>query len=183
MYTENNLSDLKSELALPEYESFPDIELYMDQVLDFLSRSRTNFRDDFNLSSAMVNNYIKAELLPRAKGKKYSREHLVHLAIIMRLKQVLSVKDTGALLEANKADKTDKELYDVFRNMLDNSYDEILDVIAEKSSNLPELALSLAVTSYISKILCEYIIEDIEPKKTDDGKSGKKASDKSHNKN
>ena len=49
------LRGLADELKCPEYNSFPDIELYMDQVLDFLLRSRTSLRDDERLSSAMPN--------------------------------------------------------------------------------------------------------------------------------
>lgn len=181
MNKEKELTDLKSTLSLPAYDNFPDIELYMDQVLYFLSRYRSNFRDDFKLSSAMVNNYIKAELLPRAKGKKYSREHLAHLAIIMRLKQVLSVKDTGLLLEANKSNKTDKELYEEFCNMLDKSYDDIAQNIEKEETNLSELALSLAVQSYLSKILSEYIIDYIESQKPPEEKGGRKSNEKSSN--
>ena len=64
----DNIGDLTEQISFPPYDDFPDIELYMDQVIDFLSRSRTSFRNE-KLSSAMVNNYIKAENLPRANGK------------------------------------------------------------------------------------------------------------------
>ncbi|NLV86839.1 MAG: DUF1836 domain-containing protein [Clostridiales bacterium] len=153
--------ELREQLKFPPYEGFPDIELYMDQVLDFLSRSRTSLRDDDRLSSAMVNNYIKAELLPRARGKKYSREHLVHLAIILRLKQVLSVKDTGRLLSAYREGKTDEVFFDSFRDMVDESAKEICEGIAAADADLADLAMSLAVSSYISKVGCEYILDRI----------------------
>lgn len=154
-------NELRDQLKFPSYEGFPDIELYMDQVLDFLSRSRTSLRDDDRLSSAMVNNYIKAELLPRARGKKYSREHLVHLAIILRLKQVLSVKDTGRLLSAYRRDKTDEVFFDSFRDMVDSTAKEICEGIAAADADLADVAMSLAVSSYLSKVGCEYILDRI----------------------
>lgn len=155
------LKELKEELRFPAYDAFPDIELYMDQVLDFLSRSRSSLRDDDKLSSAMVNNYIKAELLPRARGKKYSREHLVHLAIILRIKQVLSVKDTGKLISAYKQDKSDEELFDGFRDIIGRRIDDIISEVLSADDALADIAMNLAVQSYLSKIGCEYIIDQI----------------------
>lgn len=156
----DNISELAEELSFPPYEGFPDIELYMDQVLDFLTRSRTSFRDE-KLSSAMVNNYIKAEILPRAIGKKYSREHLVQLAVIIRLKQVLSVKDTGALIKANKLNKTDEEFFDGFRNIVKECYEEIVGKIENSDESAADFAMELAVQSYVYKVACEYFIDNL----------------------
>lgn len=155
------LRELADQLKFPDYNGFPDIELYMDQVLDFLSRSKTSLRDDDRLSSAMVNNYIKADVLPRARGKKYSREHLVYLSVILRLKQVLSVKDTGYLIKADKQKRTDEEFYEGFRNMVDVCAKELSDKALNSDSSLPEIAMRLAVESYLCKIASEYIIDNI----------------------
>ncbi|MGI5984672.1 MAG: DUF1836 domain-containing protein [Clostridiales bacterium] len=162
------LRELSEQLKFPDYNGFPDIELYMDQVLDFLSRSRTSLRDDDRLSSAMVNNYIKADILPRARGKKYSREHLVYLAVILRLKQVLSVKDTGALIKADKQDKSDEEFYERFRNMVEASAKDISEKALSSDDSLPEVAMRLAVESYLCKITCEYLIDIITDIDDDD---------------
>ena len=59
-----------------EWNALPDLPLYMDQVVSYLSRQLIELEPGEGLTSAMVNNYIKAGLLPRAKGKKYEREHL-----------------------------------------------------------------------------------------------------------
>lgn len=155
------LRELADQLKFPDYNGFPDIELYMDQVLDFLSRSKTSLRDDDRLSSAMVNNYIKADVLPRARGKKYSREHLVYLSVILRLKQVLSVKDTGYLIKADKQKRTDEEFYESFRNMVEVCAKELSDKALNSDSSLPEIAMRLAVESYLCKIASEYIIDNI----------------------
>ena len=158
------LSGLADELKCPEYNSFPDIELYMDQVLDFLLRSKTSLRDDDRLSSAMVNNYIKADILPRARGKKYSREHLVHLVVILRLKQILSVRDTGALIKADKENKTDEEFYEGFRRMVDECAADIADRTLTEGEDPADAAMRLAVQSYLSKVACEHLLDQIGKK-------------------
>ena len=155
------LTELADQLKFPDYNGFPDIELYMDQVLDFLTRSKTSLRDDDRLSSAMVNNYIKADVLPRARGKKYSREHLVYLSIILRLKQVLSVKDTGYLIKADKKDKTDEEFYEGFRKLVEECAKELSERALASEEKLPDIAMRLAVESYMCKIASEYIIDNI----------------------
>lgn len=153
------MKELIERLKFQPYDGFPDIELYMDQVVDFLSRSSTSLRDDDRLSSAMVNNYIKAEILPRARGKKYSREHLAYLAIIIRLKQILSVKDTGALLKANKLGKTDQEFYDQFRERVMDASEMIGEYILDSEERPADIAMELAVRSYLYKTACEYLID------------------------
>lgn len=160
MYSNNEQFDkLKDKLNIPAYEEFPDIELYMDQVLDFLSRSHTSLRKGDVLSSAMVNNYIKAQLLPRAKGKKYSRTHLAHLTIIQRLKHVLSVKDTGLLMDSVKEERTDEEFYETFRKMLGETAETITTQVINSSDSLPDTAMRMAILSYLCKVSSEYIID------------------------
>ena len=153
------IRELIQKLIFPAYDSFPDIELYMDQVVDFLSRSSTSLRDDDRLSSAMVNNYIKAEILPRARGKKYSREHLAYLTVIIRLKQVLSVKDTGELIRANKRDKSDEDFHNAFRERLIAASEEMADYILGSDESAADIAMELAVRSYLYKVACEYLID------------------------
>ena len=47
------------------YDRLPDIDLYMDQVIEYLSRSSFSARENDKISPAMINNYIKDGLLPR----------------------------------------------------------------------------------------------------------------------
>lgn len=70
----------------------------MDQLISYMPRQLIHYGEGEALTSAMVNNYIKDGALPRADGKRYSRTHLAYLTAICALKQVLSVKDAGALL-------------------------------------------------------------------------------------
>ena len=85
------------------WDSFPDIGLYMDQVISYVSRQLISYDGGEALTPAMVNNYIKDGLLPRAEGKKYSKTHLGYLTAICALKQVLSVRDTRTLQETGSA--------------------------------------------------------------------------------
>jgi hypothetical protein len=143
-----------------KWNEFPDIGLYKDQVLSYMSRQLINFEEGGQLTSAMVNNYIKDCLLPRAEGKKYFREHLAGLTEICLLKQVLSVKDTGFLLKHVQKGKDHEAFYTNFLEMLNKALDDTagkLDTEWDMEA-LPEMALKLAISSYCDKLACERLI-------------------------
>ena len=54
------------------WEQMPDFGLYMDQVLNYMERQVIRFGSGETLTAAMVNNYTKSGLVPRADGKKYA---------------------------------------------------------------------------------------------------------------
>ena len=112
------LLDLKRRLEQErpaDWRELPDIALYMDQIISYLPRQLIHFDDSEELTSAMVNNYIKEGLVPRAAGKRYGPIHLGYLTAVCALKKVLSVRDMGILIAAGEArDKTPEELYQYF---------------------------------------------------------------------
>lgn len=78
-----------------EWENFPDIELYKDQLLSYMQRQGIWSKGDDALTGAMISNYIKMGLMPGPVDKKYTREHIAYLTAIQALKQVMSVADTA----------------------------------------------------------------------------------------
>jgi hypothetical protein len=59
----------------------------MDQVMTNMPRQHVSFRKEEQLTSSMVNNYIKDGLLGARRGIKYSKEHMAYLTVISMLKQ------------------------------------------------------------------------------------------------
>ena len=70
------------------WEQIPDIDLYKDQLTEYLKRQHIGFVLGMEepLTSAMINNYVKAGVLPRAKGKRYDRDHIAYLTVGSRVK-------------------------------------------------------------------------------------------------
>ena len=81
------------------WDQLPDFALYMDQVLSYMDRQVIRFDEDDGLTAAMVNNYTKSGLVPRAEGKKYNRDHLAYLTAICVLKHVMSTRDMDLLIK------------------------------------------------------------------------------------
>lgn len=100
----------------PLWAEIPDLGLYMDQVVTFIGRIYAPIcGPDVKglLSPAMVNNYVKARIIPKPQGKKYSREQIALLVMIVALKQAVTMEDIRALL-ALRPDETPEEQYTAF---------------------------------------------------------------------
>lgn len=163
------LEQLKDKLTMERpvsWVEFPDIGLYKDQVVSYMHRQLINFGDEGQITSAMINNYIKDRLLPRADGKKYSREHLAGLTEICLLKQVLSVRDTGLLLHQELDEGDPEGFYFKFKQILDEALTKTAEQINPnwEVEALSDMALRLAISSYCDKIACERLLEIIRSK-------------------
>lgn len=157
------LEELKKRLGSERpdrWEDLPDIPLYMDQVVGYLSRQLISFGDGEGLTSAMINNYIKDGLLSRANGKKYGQEHLARLIAISAMKQVLSVREMRALLTVGLEDRDPDHVYGFFWDTLDKAMSDTAAHLDPDTTDhdLPKLALSLAMRGYVSGLACRRVL-------------------------
>ena len=156
---------MEQERPVP-WEDLPDLALYMDQLISYMPRQLIRFDGGPALTSAMVNNYIKDGLVPRAEGKRYGPTHLGYLTAVVALKQVLSVRDIGALLGAGRATKkSPPELYGYFCQALDQALTDTAQTINPESQreDLARMALDFAVRSYANQLACQRILSILQP--------------------
>lgn len=144
----DELLDLKQRLEQERptpWAELPDLALYMDQIISYMPRQLIHFDDGEVLTSAMVNNYIKDGLVPRADGKRYGPIHLGYLTAVCALKRVLSVRDMKVLISAGeKREKPPEELYAYFLQALDRALNETAQSLPPQAApeDLPRLALA-----------------------------------------
>ena len=165
----DELQNLKSRMEQERpspWEDLPDIALYMDQLISYMPRQLIRFDGGPVLTSAMVNNYIKDGLVPRAEGKRYGPIHLGYLTAVVALKQVLSVRDIGALMGAGRAlEKSPPEQYAYFRDALDHALTDTAQAIDPEAgqSDLAKMALDFAVRSYANQLACQRVLSILQP--------------------
>lgn len=167
---------MEQERPIP-WEELPDLALYMDQIISYMPRQLIHFDAGEALTSAMVNNYIKDGLVPRAEGKRYGPVHLGYLTAVCALKKVLSVRDTGILLAAGQDRNKDAEtLYGYFCDALDRALTDTAQTIDENipRKDLPQLALDLALRSYANQLACARVLDILQPPKAEEPKKSKK---------
>lgn len=160
-----SLKDRLSRQRPDSWEDLPDLSLYMDQLISYMPRQLIPLEEGDALTAAMVNNYIKAGLLPRAEGKRYGRKHLAYLTAICALKPVLSMKELADLLNAvDNQHVVAEDWYAFFLSKLDESMSTVADSLDEDAAeaDLPALALRLALDSYANKLACQRVLALLE---------------------
>ena len=78
----------------PRYEELPDLDIYMDQVLQLINRYLAIIQDYTNepiMTKTMINNYVKHGIVHAPRKRKYTKEHLAYLIVIGFMKQVYSM--------------------------------------------------------------------------------------------
>lgn len=165
----DSIKELKDKLKNTrpaEWDKFPDIELYKDQVLSYMQRQLLPSEDAELLTGAMINNYIKAGALPRPNGKKYGKEHLAYLTAICALKPVMSVNDLELLLKKLSSKSGAKEFYDLLYGKIDNALSEAADSIDDdlREDELSEYILAIALKAAALRIVCEKLLLTIREK-------------------
>jgi hypothetical protein len=160
-------------MSLPsEWDRLPDIGLYMDQVVTYLERELGTPKapgGERIATPSMINNYAKAGIIPRAEGKKYSRQHIAILLSAFTLKQVLSIQDMSSLMAGLGGQVETKAFYESFRQTMDQAAGEMATTvetgirtageggIARKEACLA-LALKLAVEASLRSFAAEILL-------------------------
>ena len=101
-FVESKFSKDMVKYHCPRYEEFPDIGLYMEQVIEILHSNLNPFatsQDEKLITSTMVNNYVKQKIIAPPKNKKYSRNQIIFLYVVGVLKQVFSISNIDTLVK------------------------------------------------------------------------------------
>jgi len=162
------------------WEKMPDIELYMDQIVTLIDRHLGIYKlneEDKIVTPSMINNYTKDRVVPRAESKKYSKEHIALILMVVSLKKVLSMPDLHKLLKGFEINKNCEieEFYNKFlhyqKQAVSKSTTEVENFLEKNSGDeksgekiLKDLALELAVKSHINCILSEHILNILADK-------------------
>lgn len=149
---------------LPRIEEYPDIDLYMDQVITFMEKKYPRRP----LTKTMINNYTKDRILPPPIRKKYSREHLMLLSLLQVLKGTQSIPEVKKVLhpisqELVKGDSAPLyKLYRSFLTMQDELDRIVIGAMAEMSKLTGDKRISSLSTSSMAAFFSDLTSEIIE---------------------
>lgn len=152
--------DELDKFSYKDYGELPDIDLYMDQVVTFLDKQLAIFQTsslDKQITSSMINNYVKGEVVSAPISKKYNREHLALIQEVCTLKQVLTIAEVKQVIdERYKKEGINKdEVFNDFKNLLNEKNKEAISLTKSLLGNieqndltaLTDLAVFLALTA------------------------------------
>lgn len=171
---------LQNQRPVP-WDQMPDFPLYMDQVLNYMERQLIHFSENDGLTAAMVNNYTKSGLVPRAEGKKYKREHLAYLTAICVLKRVMSTRDMSLLIREELRDgRTVPGGYAAFCASLDSALNATAKEMESRMEDgkIADAAIHFALLSYAAGVASSHYVARLRQQRTlssDRAVKGKKA--------
>lgn len=142
-----------------DLSDIPNMDLYMDQVTTLMERMFAGYKrgpGDKILTKAMINNYTKAGILLPPKKKKYSRDNVILLLLVYRLKQVLSIPDISCLL----GPLTEKTGGKNAGSFIKQSYEALMKLESAGEQDFRELLLFAEES--VEKLTCDFPGEERE---------------------
>lgn len=137
----SRLLDTDFNCTIPRWNDLPNIQLYMDQVVELINTSLAgwNVSGENLLTPSMVNNYVKMGILAPPEKKKYSRHHLAYLIIICLLKQIMPISDINIFIDSQRKFKSCEELLNSFAQTYEHDFIASLKNIRNMMRELQEI--------------------------------------------
>lgn len=180
MYNQEILKQVVNETVdVPQIlvEDIPKIDLYMDQLVNFLDDNLAQLqRDDDTpfVTKTMINNYTKLKLMSPAEKKKYKEHHILQIAMIVQLKHLLSMQDIGKIATHLTEDSAD--IYNLFLEAQKKAFsdlpkrvDEAVELLEKypsladsKDGGVAAVAMELVASAHSQLLLAEKLLDRIE---------------------
>ena len=119
---------------LPRWQDLPTFDIYMDQLITLVKQYLKDLFDeeDVIITSSMINNYVKMDLIPKPVKKRYNREHIAYLLAITLMKQVLTISQVKDGIAFQIAQLGPKGAFDLFCDEQENALQMIATQVLEK---------------------------------------------------
>lgn len=150
----------------------PSIDLYMDQVITLLCKG--DGKNESAVTKTMINNYRKQDIIKPLEGKKYKREHIIQLLLILQLKNTLSIGEIEQILptlyKLPQGDFHLKESYDDFLKLVPKvqyALGEALEVLLPKEQDGFDTLASLLILARLDQYIrdmASQMVSDVFPK-------------------
>lgn len=161
-----------SAFAVGDWEEWPDIDLYMDQVISYLERYMNVFRiyeDEKIITPSIINNNTKDGVLPKPVKKKYSRTLLSNLLMFCITRQVLSGQELAAMLRELNDSEDFAAIHAQFGQTLEAELNRIVQTIADRTDNLQSadreqlarLAMALSLEAFSAGTAARKILSEL----------------------
>lgn len=153
------------EYHIPRWEELPEIDYYMDQVIEFISRYVSIFSNEQLITSSMINNYVKLGLIDRPVKKKYTKNHLSMLIVITIIKQATLISDIKQAITMQMQTDGGSLAYNIFCDELEKALKNMKEIVKTGNNYIDEkvefdkIAVKMISISLASKLLATKVVE------------------------
>ena len=170
MYSAEDITNYRC----PRWNEFPDIDLYMDQVVSLIDKHTAVFAENDEeviLTRTMINNYVKQKKIDPPKNKRYNKKHLAYFLVVGLLKKFMSLSEISEGISIVRERHSTEEAYDLFCEVFEGSIKAVfLGIEGESFTSMRrDIALMHAVTlSYAHMLYARYLISMHKAQGNDD---------------
>lgn len=158
------------EFTLPTYLEIPDVGLYLEQVVKFVSGYLEPL-PNVTITNSMISNYVKKGIIANPVKKLYNREQIAYIIFIAIAKSVLTLEDLQLMINLQKSTYESKIAYEYFCNEfvsilkyvfgLGEEPKEISKKNSDEKTLLRNTAIAIAHKVYLDKFT-EFLRESIK---------------------
>ena len=160
------MSDIEEKLLAfhcPRWEELPDVELYVDQVVNYIERhlSVLNVSEEGRfITASMINNYVKMKLIPAPMKKRYGVRQLARLIVICSLKRDFSIAELHAMMDFELAKFENRFIYNVFCEEMERTIRHVFlgETITQPGPSAEEAIVRAVMTAFANKLYAHCII-------------------------
>lgn len=169
--TKQKIADSLRTFRLPRYEEIPDSGMYLEQtakyICEFLNPVLSNA-----ITTSMISNYVKKDLIDNPVKKQYNRDQIVYLIFIAIAKNVMSLDGLVNFIALQKRTYSLQKAYDYFCDQFEVTLfftaevNDTMAIVGEDTADEKKLLFSciVAVTQkiYLEKCLEAIAAEELE---------------------
>ena len=171
LQTKQKIADSIRSFRLPRYDEIPDSGMYLEQtakyICEFLNPVLGNA-----ITTTMISNYVKKDLIDNPVKKQYNREQIAYLIFIAAAKNVMSLDGLTNFIALQKRTYGLQKAYDYFCDQFEamlfftTEVNDTMSIVGEDTADEKKLLFSciVAVTQkiYLEKCLEAIAAEDAE---------------------
>ena len=149
-------------VKLPRWDDLPKFDLYMDQVTALINDVLGPLGID-TVTPAMINNYVKHNVIMAPVKKKYQTMQLTDILMISLLKPMFQTDTVRSGIDQITAGDYPKQAYDNFIGQLEDRLHHLgEDQVQPAAQNLNEKLMQVAVDTVVSRLQSEKLLRLIK---------------------
>lgn len=166
------IADSLCGFRLPRYHEIPDVGLYLEQATKYITEYLNPVLEN-SITSSMISNYVKKDLIDNPVRKLYGRDQIAYLIFIAIAKNVMSLDGLIHFIALQKRTYSLQIAYDYFCNQFENvlfftaEISDTMDILGEDNADEKRLLFS-CIVAVTQKIYLEKCLEAISQEETCD---------------